>query len=406
MSREKYCKFCGRELDGGKCSCNAFLLSQNKEKKSKKEKVYIVCDTCKAKVENDANYCPNCGLPIHANGKIDALQKELEGIGAPDVIEVYSIKENNKKQKNNYGIALVATIALTTFVFGIAIGLVIKPKIDAFIRNITIKNSIALDENMNENTNVNTNASIDEPTTINGPTVHEEILSPTAGEKKEKQDRDSSSESQENDDEKETYSDEQEDDETETAETNANNEATNDKKNLIDKTSKIETVTIKQEDGGTTTEKVSAANLEVTGVIKGVSDEDKKKVDIYIERLRSIKDTVSKDGKTCEISFYAPVLAGKDEEEIKIANAAYTFAFDQDFLTKLKNRANSYSELPQSIIFTEVDQRNLTSRRLFIVVSGKVTPQSGFTQTIKYRALYDRKEHTVKLELIADQNTD
>ena len=97
MSREKYCKFCGRELDEGKCFCNAFLLSQNKEKKSKKEKIYIVCDTCKAKVENDSNYCTNCGLPIHANGKIEKLQKELEGLNAPDVIEVYGIKESKKK---------------------------------------------------------------------------------------------------------------------------------------------------------------------------------------------------------------------------------------------------------------------------------------------------------------------
>lgn len=407
MSREKYCKFCGRELDEGKCSCNAFLLSQNKEKKSKKEKIYIVCDTCKAKVENDSNYCTNCGLPIHANGKIEELQKELEGLNAPDVIEVYGIKENKKKQKSNYSIALIAMIALATFVFGIAIGLVIKPKIDGFIRKMAIKDSIAVEESGDTTT-------LEEETTINGPTVHEEILEPTEGTKKEKQVKEDTSSEKKEEEEEETSSkmqdeekkeSEKEDDEKiETAEGKEASENSGDKKNLIDKTTKIdrESITIKRETETSIPETTSIIDVDISGKIKGVSDEDKKNAELYIQSLRSVRDTVTRNGEKCEISYFAPVFAGKDAEEIRIANAAYTYAFDQDFHEILQNLATSSSELPLSIVFTEVEQKNITKNRLFIVTHGKVTPRSGLTVRIRYRALYDRREHTVKFEKIVE----
>lgn len=403
MSKEKYCKFCGRELDEGKCSCNAFLLSQNKEKKSKKEKKYIVCDTCKAKVENDSNYCTNCGLPIHANGKIEKLQKELEGLNAPDVIEVYGIKDSKKKQKGNYSVVLIATIALATFVFGIAIGLVIKPKIDNFIRKMAIKDSIAVEESSD------TTTLVEEETTINGPTVHEEILEPTEGTKKEKssskkkEEEDKETSSKKQDDEKKE-SEKEDDEKIETAEGKEASENSGDKKNLIDKTTKVnsEPVTIKRETEASITETTSITDTDVSGKIKGVSAEDKKNAEIYINSLRSIRDTVTRNGEKCEISYFAPVFAGKDDEEIKIANAAYTYAFDQDFHEILQKLATSSSELPLSIVFTEVEQKNVTKNRLFIVTHGKVTPRSGLTVRIRYRALYDRREHTVKFEKIVE----
>lgn len=369
MSREKYCKFCGRELDEGKCSCNAFLLSQNKEKKSKKEKIYIVCDTCRAKVENDSNYCTNCGLPIHANGKIEELQKELQGIGTPDVIEVYGIKESRKKQKGNYSVVLIAMIALATFVFGVAIGLVIKPKIDNFIRKMAIRDSIAKEE--------------------------------SSSKKKEEENKETSSKTH---DEEKKDSEKEDDEKIETAEGKEANENSGDKKNLIDKTTKVnsESVTIKKETEASITETTSITDTDVSGKIKGVSAEDKKNAEIYINSLRSIRDTVTRNGKTCEISYFAPVFAGKDDEEIKIANAAYTYAFDQGFHEILQNLATSSSELPLSIVFTEVEQKNITKNRLFIVTHGKVTPRSGLTVRIRYRALYDRREHTVKFEKIVE----
>ena len=377
MSREKYCKFCGRELDEGKCSCNAFLLSQNKEKKSKKERSFVVCDTCKTKVENDANFCTNCGLPLHANGKIEELKKELQGIGAPDVIEVYAIKDKKNRQKSSSSIPFIAMIALATFVFGIAIGLVIKPKIDSFIKNMAIRNSIALEDTKE------TTIAEEETTTISGPTVHEEIQEPTAGTKKAKQ-----NEEVENNNK------------IETAEGKEAKESTGDKKNLIDKTTKVETVTISRETETSIPETTAITDVSINGTIKGVSDEDKKKAELYIQSLRSIRDTVTKNGETCEISYFAPVFAGKDEEEVKIANAAYTYALDLDFHEILKNLALSSSELPLSIIFTEVEQKNITKNRLFVVTHGKVTPRSGLTVRIRYRALYDRKLHTVKFEKI------
>lgn len=408
MSREKYCKFCGRELDEGKCSCNAFLLSQNKEKKSKKEKIYIVCDTCKAKVENDSNYCTNCGLPIHVNGKIEELQKELQGIGTPDVIEVYGIKESRKKQKGNYSVVLIAMIALATFVFGVAIGLVIKPKIDNFIKKMAIRDSIAKEEI------TDTSTLVEEETKIDGPTVSEEILEPTEGTKKEKQEKEESSSKKKEEENKETSSkkqdeerkdSEKEDDEKiETAEGKEANENSGDKQNLIDKTTKVnsESVTIKRETEASITKTTSITDTDVSGKIKGVSDEDKKNAELYIQSLRSVRDTVTRNGEKCEISYFAPVFAGKDDEETKIANAAYTYAFDQDFHKILQILATSSSELPLSIVFTEVEQKNITKNRLFIVTHGKVTPRSGLTVRIRYRALYDRREHTVKFEKIVE----
>lgn len=408
MSREKYCKFCGRELDEGKCSCNAFLLSQNKEKKSKKEKIYIVCDTCKAKVENDSNYCTNCGLPIHVNGKIEKLQKELEGLNAPDVIEVYGIKENKKKQKSNYSIALIAMIALATFVFGVAIGLVIKPKIDNIIRKMAIRDSIAKEEI------TDTSTLVEEETKIDGPTVHEEILEPTEGTKKEKQVKEDTSSEKKEEEEEETSSkmqddekkeSEKEDDEKiETAEGKEARENPSDKKNLIDKTTKIdrESITIKRETETSIPETTSIIDVDISGKIKGVSDEDKKNAELYIQSLRSVRDTVTRNGEKCEISYFAPVFAGKDAEEIRIVNAAYTYAFDQDFHEILQKLATSSSELPLSIVFTEVEQKNITKNRLFIVTHGKVTPRSGLTVRIRYRALYDRREHTIKFEKIVE----
>lgn len=380
MSREKYCKFCGRELDEGKCSCNAFLLSQNKEKKSKKEKIYIVCDTCKAKVENDSNYCTNCGLPIHANGKIEELQKELQGIGTPDVIEVYGIKESKKKQKCNYSVILIAMIALATFVFGVAIGLVIKPKIDNFIRKIAIRDSIAQEE-------------ITDTSTL----VEEE----SSSKKKEEENKETSSKTH---DEEKKDSEKEDDEKIETAEGKETNENSDDKKNLIDKTTKVnsESVTIKRETEASITETTSITDTDVSGKIKGISAEDKKNAELYIQSLRSVRDTVTRNGEKCEISYFAPVFAGKDDEEIRIANVAYTYAFDQDFHEILQNLATSSSELPLSIVFTEVEQKNITKNRLFIVTHGKVTPRSGLTIRIRYRALYDRREHTVKFEKIVE----
>ena len=402
MSREKYCKFCGRELDEGKCSCNAFLLSQNKEKKSKKEKVYIVCDTCKAKVENDSNYCTNCGLPIHANGKIEELQKELQGIGTPDVIEVYGIKENKKKQKGNYSIALIAMIALATFVFGVAIGLVIKPKIDNFIRKMTIRDSIAVEESSD------TTTLVEEESTINGPTIHEEILEPTEGTKKEKQVKEDTSSEKKEEEEEETSSkmqdeekkgSEKEDDEKiETAEGKEASENSGDKKNLIDKTTKVEKTTITRE---SETEETSETEKVTDGIIKGV-DIETKKLALYVQSLRSIRDTVTKDGDTCEISYYAPIIAGIDENEVAIANAAYTQAFNVDFLNKIKSYISSLPELPKSVIFTEVEQRSITGTRLNIIVRGKITPKTGLTIKIRYRAPYERKSQSIKIEKIAE----
>ena len=392
MSREKYCKFCGRELDKGKCICEAFLNSQKNEKKPRREQSFIVCDTCGTKVESDANYCINCGLPIHANGNIEKLQKELQGIGAPDVIEVYTGKTIKQRQQDKHSFPLVAMIALSTFVFGVAIGLVIKPRFDSFIRNKMIQN------NLSEETLIETTSTIiDSTTTINGPTAQEEILSPTAGTKKENQNKEIETQSNEDI----TNTDKMEHNNIETEEgKESTNETENSKKNLIDKTTKTETVTIKMESETSIPETTSITDVEINGKIKGVSTDTKTVPDLYIQSLRSIKDTVTKDGETCEISYFAPVIAGKDTEEAKIANAAYTYAFNLDFHEILTKRAISSSELPLSIVFTEVEQRNITKNRLFIITYGKITPRSGLTIKVRYRALYDRRDHTVKFEII------
>lgn len=399
MSREKYCKFCGRELEEGKCSCNAFLISQSKNKKPRRERTYIICDTCKSKVENDSNYCTNCGLPVHADGNIEKLQKELQGLGAPDVIEVYTAKSNKQNAKRSYSIPLVAMVALATFVFGIAIGLVIKPKIDSFIRNMAIKNSLAMEETAISTT------TIDETTTINGPIVHEEILSPTAGTKKEKQDKTneltSNNENNTNDNiDSSTYIEEIENDSIETAEgtISAEESTTNNKKNLIDKTTKVEKTTITKEDE---TEETIETSIETDGIIKGV-DSDKSKLPLYVKSLRSIRDTLTKDGDTCIISYYAPVIAGIDPNEVAIANAAYTKAFDVDFLKLIKSYMSSLPELPKSIIFTEIEQKSSNSTRLNIIVRGKITPKTGLTTKIRYRAPYERKSQTIKVERISE----
>ena len=270
---------------------------------------------------------------------------------------------------------------------------------------MAIKNSIALEENTTA-VALDTTKMIEETTTINGPTVNEEILSPTEGTKKESKTESAVSENKNIKDESslsKQENDESESEKTETAEGKETNENASDKKNLIDKTTKVEKTTItKESETENTIESTSITDLSIHGEIKGVSDEDKKNAELYIQGLRSIKDSITQNGESCEISLFAPVIAGKDDEEVKLANAAYTYAFDIDFLTRLKKDASSRTELPKSIVFTQVEQKNLTKNRLFIVTHGKITPKTGLPLKVRYRALYDRKDHTVKIEKIAE----
>ena len=59
--KEKYCKYCGLELENNACSCVDFLRPV---KEKVKTSITFVCDTCGKKIDSDSNFCPYCGVDI------------------------------------------------------------------------------------------------------------------------------------------------------------------------------------------------------------------------------------------------------------------------------------------------------------------------------------------------------
>ena len=158
MSKKVYCKYCGRELENGKCFCDEFIaefaVRQSKNKNLPMRK--IICDTCGSKVDADALYCPYCGLPTNVDGKITNLQKELRGENALDVIDVY--KEDFKKAKTKNGgvsLSFLLMLSITMFIIGTVFGYTVLPSVRKFIGDVKIMLTLSKD-NANENTESST----------------------------------------------------------------------------------------------------------------------------------------------------------------------------------------------------------------------------------------------------------
>lgn len=301
-----YCKYCGLELERGSCKC---------EQSSKHEKHLTakkICDSCGKKIDADAVYCPYCGLPQDVDGNIKALQKELRGENAIDVLAINS-KEIKQSSRLKYAIiASMLIIMMGVIVFATFILPFVKQKISDYRLKKELETAEAYDE---------------------------PVLTPT---------------------------------ESETI------EATSEE--VI-----IEETTIEE-------------SKKVENTINFAPQKDKE---LYISSIRQIDENVSRGDSNCYISYYFPTIVGVDEREVRNVNEVIGNSFI-DFKNALVNMANSRSELPESIIFDEIEQRQLNKNRMIILTRGELVPRKGFTEKKKFRFVYDRKSRIIKMEDISE----
>ena len=92
---------------------------------------------------------------------------------------------------------------------------------------------------------------------------------------------------------------------------------------------------------------------------------------------------------------------GADEREIRWINEAFD-ACTEDFRDSLIKVAQGSRELPKSIVFNVVEQRNLNSNRMVILTHGKLNPRKGLTEKRKFRFVYDRKSKKIAMMDISE----
>ena len=374
MNKEKYCKFCGRELELGKCICDEFENSKNNKTHAKK----IFCDTCGKSIDADSIYCAYCGIPVVVNGKIRELQLELSGENAPDVIKIYSNKSNAKNKSKSNTIFTIVIVSIVMFCVGLFIGLIAKPIFDKFISDYSIRKNIISDVDINETMEI-----IETTTTKN------------------------------NEDETTIIRDEKEKnvDETDNVDNEKSEESkkeTSDEKNLDDNSEEddnleeddSEKVNVKRDntvyfDAPSTSSNIRNSNQKsaITGEIVGVDPD--KKYSIYIKNLKMIKDSVKNGEKSCNITYYIPYFDGADNEEVNKVNEIFDSLFRKDYNERIKEFALGETELPDSIIFNKVEQRNVNKSKVTIIIYGNAKSKKSLQKKLKYRIIYDRKQETI-----------
>lgn len=122
--------------------------------------------------------------------------------------------------------------------------------------------------------------------------------------------------------------------------------------------------------------------------------------ELYIIDKGTIREEYeTKDGNTCKVTVIRPTIAGIDLDEGDIFNEGVGEAIDQ-LLEELEDWVANNSTEYKTITFTSAEMTTLTSSRARITLSGKATPRSGTSRTIKYRITYDRENETCELEKI------
>lgn len=444
--KEKYCKFCGLELDNGSCSCEAFLkssknsnskINDNINKKINQLKSensnYIICDTCKTLNDKDSVYCAYCGLPLKVNGNIKKLKDELSGKNAVDVIGFYK-KQDKKAGINNSSLKdsklkYLVSILLSAMIVCYSLFFLIIPYIKQKIIENQIRKELENSETVEYAYAGMENAGLYE-TSIIEETSQQKI---DLREKWIKQggffyafDKNGDpviddwvTETDENGVEQKYYFDVDGklvvdswiDGEYYVGDDGAmlKNSPTPDGA-FVDEEGKviiqnennqqalIEThVYYESPNSEAETVVASRQKSSTSAKLKG-ADSTKE---LYIKNLVQLRETVTKGDLKCNIIYYLPVIDGIKEKEVKNINDGLKERFE-DLKNELINVAMRSIEFPKSITINEVEQRTLTNNRLNIIVHGKIYPRHGLIEKRKYRFIYDRKSKKVMLSDITE----
>ena len=353
--KEKYCRYCGRELEFGVCICDEFLASQDKKEA---QLGTFKCDTCGNEVSSDSIYCSHCGMPLLVDGNIKELQQELRGDNAKDVIKVYE-KEMKPRGRFLFPLSYVISVAVLSLFVGALFGYIVVPEIKRAIFNYNFSRQAQLDsmqdesldmEGMMEEGKVSEDIDYDaetEPTDFGeGAPVVREIEEPTA--------------------------------KTETSTVY---------RMVEEGTSRIEETTEDEEEGGDNSKKTEGDENE--------TEETEKKITLYLEKGTRIDDAVSSGGNTCQIIYYLPTVGGDDAAEALLLNEMYKYTFSTDFITQVKNYALESEDLPISIVFDMPKETGGTTKNYRLKYKGVVTPRNGLVSSINFTVIYNRSDNTL-----------
>lgn len=427
--REKYCKYCGRDLEFGRCSCDDFVLHENMKKDPKynnqNNNLSLTCDSCGKKIDVDSIYCPYCGLPVKVDGKIQDLQKELRGDNSKDVIDIYS-KEMKPKDRFLFPTSFVVTLSLATLLVGILIGYAVIPGLKNTISDFTFRQNAEESESVDmsggpsiveEATIESTEETTEEPTgprdewvTVDGDTYAYDIEGNMIVDSW-------VSETDANGVEQNYYfgkdgkllKDDWVDENFYVGSDGAMlRETTTPDGIYLDEDGMAvipdENLVTVEEDTNTYYEapdsnsktvnqnQTSSTSVKILGVEAG------KSYPLYIKKAIRVDDKIKSGNNTCDILYYFPTIEGSDEIEVETINKLYQDAFYKDFIEQVKNYALSLPELPESIKFTTLEQKNAKSNNYRVILSGKIKPRSGLTENLKFTFIYNRKNETIKVQ--------
>ena len=419
-----YCKYCGLELEKGSCSCEQFLATKNFKINQNK-----VCDTCGKINDEDAVYCVYCGLPLDVNGNIKALQKELRGENALDVLEVYRKEDkrrgikNSKVKKSKLTLLMSSAIVLSmmaiiffTFAFPIVKKMIADYELKKELETAAIHDELMLTPT-EERTMVETSQPVID---LKDKWVKNDGYFYAFDKDGDPVVDDWVTETDENGEEQKYYFDIDGrlvvnswiDGEYYVGSDGAmlKNQETPDGA-FVDEDGRVllqlgegvpvtkETYVYYEYPGASETIAASTMKSKISGEIKGVDPD--KKYELYIKNIRQEKATATKGDLKCNITFYIPIIDGADEREVRWINEAFD-ACTEEFREDLIKVANGSRELPKSIVFNVVEQRNLNSNRMVILTHGKLNPRKGLTEKRKFRFVYDRKSKKIVVRDITE----
>ena len=429
---EIYCKYCGLELEEGKCDCEGFLNS----KKTGVKRGFTLCDTCGKKIDKDVLFCPYCGMPLGIGEQKEELQRRLEGEFEEDVIEHYEGKKKTiiERVKSNFTPATwTLTMLLSVLLICILIGKILYPFLKLQIDNYKMKQvlSSSVDETIEkeiEQTIVNETEIVKkevEPVLIdlrdkwikqdgfvycfdkNGDAVVDEWVTET----------------DENGNEKKYYFDIDgrlvvnswidgeyyvgadgamltDTDTPDGAHVDIDGMVVVNPEDGINPLTSETKIYYESPDNTSETKVASTVNSSTAGVIKGI--DNTKTYELYVKELVQIRDTVVRGDLKCNIIIYMPIMAGTNEKEVRNINERFETMVKGEYLENVKELVNQYSELPKSIVFNEIEQRGLNKNRLTVIMHGRVVPRKDLTTKHKFRFIYDRKSKAMLLRDISN----
>ena len=418
----RYCKICGLELEDNFCDNRHDTLIKFGNK---------ICDSCGKKIDEDSIYCSYCGMPQTVNGHIKKLQDELKGTNAIDVIEYYEKENKDRKHGKNRTASIITTfltIILVIVIVFISFSSIIIPLIKKEISDYQLKKMLENAETFEE---------IPETTYRDVPITTEESTQPTIELKGKwvKSDGyyyaydesgdlvvdDWVTETDEDGEEKKYYFDEDGrlvvnswiDAEYYVGADGVmlKNQSTPDGA-FVDEDGRVVLQSINEDsieretyvyyENSNSKDEVSATTVKSnsSGEIRGV--DANKQYELYVKNIKQYNDTVVKGNLSCNITYFMPIIAGVSDREVNKINQAMVDCFENKFAGQLRNMALSYTELPRSITLNTVQQRNVTSNKMNILLQGRIIPRSGLNEKKKFRFVYDRKSGQLVMTDISD----